>query len=67
MGEDIEKTKENKAEKPEKPTICLKSPVVPALFILHSFIVRPAAAFGRHPVNDLVRVCDVAGLAVNAV
>lgn len=34
---------------------------------LHSFVIRSAAALGRDPVDDLIRVGDVAGLAVNAV
>src|ERR1041384_6241884 len=34
---------------------------------LHIWIVRPAAAFGDHPVDVLGRVLDVAGLAVHAV
>jgi len=34
---------------------------------LHSFVIRAAAAFGRYPVNNLVRIHDVARLAVNAV
>ena len=33
----------------------------------HSFVVRTATAFRCHPVNDLVRIHDVAGLAVDAV
>jgi len=35
--------------------------------LLHSFIVRPTAAFGRDPVNDLIGVSDVTRLAVNTV
>ena len=43
-----------------------------AVFVLpycssHSHIIRSAAAFRRHPINDLIRVHDVAGLAVDAV
>jgi len=34
---------------------------------LHIRIVRPAAAFGRDPVDVLVRILDIAGFAVNAV
>src|SRR6185436_12847190 len=34
---------------------------------LEVLVVRSAAAFGRHPVDDLVGVGDVAGLAVHAV
>ncbi len=34
---------------------------------LHSFVVRTAAAFGRDPINDLIRVHYVAGFAVNTV
>ena len=34
---------------------------------LHPFVVRPAAAFGRHPINDLVGIGDVARLAVDAI
>src|SRR5215472_9821724 len=34
---------------------------------LHSLIVRPAAALWRNPGDDLVRIHDVAGLAVHAV
>ena len=34
---------------------------------LHRRVVRPAAAFGRDPVDVLPRVLDVAGLAVHAV
>src|SRR5437588_11968890 len=33
----------------------------------HPVVIRPPAAFGRHPGNDLVGVGDVTGLAVNAV
>src|SRR6476469_8394349 len=33
----------------------------------HIRIIRPAAAFGRHPIDVLIRVLDVAGFAVNAV
>src|SRR5947208_12629151 len=33
----------------------------------HPRVVRPAAAFGRHPDDVLGRVLDVAGLAVHAV
>ena len=34
---------------------------------LHAVVLRPSAAFRRHPVDDLVGVHDVAGLAVHAV
>lgn len=34
---------------------------------LHSFIIRTAAAFGRYPIDDLIRVGDVARFAVNAI
>src|SRR5438128_2741787 len=34
---------------------------------LHPFIVRTAASFRSHPVNNLIGVHDVAGFAVNAV
>src|SRR5215469_7451173 len=34
---------------------------------LHAFIVWAAAAFGNHPINNLIGVGDVAGLAVDAV
>ena len=34
---------------------------------LHRRVVRAAAAFGRHPVDVLPRILDVAGLAVHAV
>src|SRR5271166_2633949 len=34
---------------------------------LHPFVVRPAAAFGWYPGDDLVRIHDVAGLAMHAV
>ena len=34
---------------------------------LHAVVVRPAAALRRNPGDDLVRVGDVAGLAVHAV
>src|ERR1035437_10699423 len=33
----------------------------------HAFVIRTAAALGRHPGDDLVGVHDVAGLAVYAV
>src|ERR1700743_1853755 len=33
----------------------------------HPFVVGAAATFGRHPVDDLVGIRDVAGLAVHAV
>ena len=33
----------------------------------HPFIIRSAAAFGRYPINNLVGIHDVAGLAVDAV
>src|SRR6185437_8194774 len=35
--------------------------------ILHPIIIRPATALRRHPRDDLVRVHDVAGLAVDTV
>ena len=34
---------------------------------LHAFVIRPAPALRRHPINDLVRVGDIARLAVHAV
>ena len=34
---------------------------------LHAFVIRPAPALRRHPINDLVRIGDVAGFAVHAV
>src|SRR5579859_346450 len=34
---------------------------------LHAFVIRPAAALGRHPIDDLIRIGDVAGFAVHAV
>src|SRR5947209_10475300 len=34
---------------------------------LHPIVIRPAAALGRHPGDDLVGVHDVAGLAVDTV
>src|SRR6266849_2416667 len=34
---------------------------------LHAVVVRPAAALGWYPSNDLIRVGDVAGFAVNAI
>ena len=34
---------------------------------LHAFVIRPAAAFGRDPVDDLIRIGDVARLAVDTV
>src|SRR6185437_415689 len=34
---------------------------------LHAVIVRAAAALGRHPGDDLVRISNVAGLAVDAI
>src|SRR5271156_1341408 len=34
---------------------------------LHPVVIRPPAAFGGHPGDDLVGVGDVAGLAVDAV
>src|SRR5262245_16539091 len=34
---------------------------------LHAVVLRPAASFGRHPGDDLIRIHDVAGLAVHAV
>ena len=36
-------------------------------FLLHTLVIWTAAAFGRDPVDNLVRVHDVARLAVNAV
>src|SRR3984957_6557034 len=33
----------------------------------HAFVIRAASAFGRNPVDDLVGVGDIAGLAVDAV
>jgi hypothetical protein len=33
----------------------------------HPVVIRPAAAFWRNPRDDLVRIGDVAGLAVHAV
>src|ERR1700722_10253042 len=41
-------------------TICSYSP-------LHPVIIRAAAPLGGHPVDDLVRIHDVAGLAMHAV
>src|SRR6266404_30870 len=38
-----------------------------AAFSLHSFVSRPTAALGHNPVDDLIRIRDVAGLAVHAV
>src|SRR5215471_7102712 len=35
--------------------------------LLHAFVVRSAAPFRRHPVDDLVGIGDVARLAVHAV
>src|SRR5271165_2098738 len=35
--------------------------------VSHPIVVRPATAFRWHPRNDLVRVLDVAGLAVHAI
>ena len=34
---------------------------------LHALVLRPSAAFGRHPVDDLIGIHDVARLAVDAV
>ena|SRR5437660_27054 len=34
---------------------------------LHALVIRPAAAFGGYPVDDLIGIHDVAGLAVDAV
>ena len=34
---------------------------------LHAVVLRPSAAFRRHPVDELIGVHDVAGLAVHAV
>src|SRR5690606_5416688 len=36
-------------------------------FASQVLVIRPRAAFRRHPGNDLVRVLDVTGLAVHAV
>jgi hypothetical protein len=33
----------------------------------HALIVRAASAFWRYPGDDLVGICDVAGLAVDAI
>src|SRR5215208_2751934 len=33
----------------------------------HSFVAGPAAPLGRHPIDDLIGIHDVAGLAVDAV
>src|SRR5437667_5870665 len=33
----------------------------------HAIVIRPATALGWHPGNDLVRIHDVAGLAVHAI
>ena len=35
--------------------------------ISHAIVIRPAATLGWHPSNDLVRIHDVAGLAVHAI
>ena len=35
--------------------------------ISHALVLRPSPSLGRHPVNHLVRVHDVARLAVHAV
>src|SRR5688500_1624438 len=34
---------------------------------LHAFVLWTATALGRHPVDDLIRIHDVAGLTVHAV
>src|SRR5580765_8367436 len=34
---------------------------------LHAFVARPAATFGWYPIDDLIRVHDVARLAVHAI
>src|SRR5260370_15406434 len=34
---------------------------------LHALVIRPAAALGRYPVDDLIRIGDIAGLAVHAI
>ena len=34
---------------------------------LHAFVIRTAPAFRHDPVNDLVGIGDVAGLAMNAI
>src|SRR5689334_21707499 len=39
----------------------------PAFAALHALVIRPATALGGHPVDDLIRIGDVAGLAVYAV
>src|SRR5580692_7995323 len=33
----------------------------------HTFVVRPAAALRRYPLNDLVRIGHIAGFAVHAI
>lgn len=40
---------------------------LPFHFASHSLVIGTAAAFGRDPVDDLIRVGDVAGFAVDAV
>ena len=34
---------------------------------LHAFVVRATAAFGNDPINDLVRVSDIARFAMNTI
>src|SRR5437879_5116666 len=40
---------------------------VAQFFPSHAIVIRPAAAFGLDPGDDLVRILNVAGLAVYAV
>jgi hypothetical protein len=34
---------------------------------LHSLVIWPASAFGHHPIDDLIRIGDITGLAVHAI
>ena len=38
-----------------------------AQICLHSVVVRTTAALGRDPGDDLIRILDVAGFAVNTI
>src|SRR5690348_8927110 len=43
------------------------SPIARSRDSLHAFVLRAAASFWRHPVDDLIGIHDVARLAVHAV
>src|SRR5690349_7108225 len=57
-------------EKPRRKAKSRRAAIRSSLFAIrrsHIWIIRPAAAFGRHPGDVLVGVFDIAGFTVDAV